>query len=274
MRFSSIQATIVVADDTDILALLIFHCKNITHSVFFKPEAKNNCKRIPRSWNIYLRTMLGADISENILSMHAILGCDTTSGVHGLGKKVAVTKMKTSKIVQKQAEVFLKSDVGTDDVIKAGETALVCLYNGNNDQGICDLRYQKFCIKTALSSAPVQAASLPPTSAAAKYHSLRAYMQVQRWKDSENQLIPENWGWLIKENKCIPVMSDLQPAPEKILKVIRCTCKTGCSSLRCTCRKHGLRCSIVCSDCKGVCSNMMDVTETDSDSSSEDESFI
>ena len=99
-------------------------------------------------------------------------------------------------------------------------------------------------------------------------------MQVQCWKDSENQLIPENWGWLIKENKCIPVMSDLQPAPEKPLKVIRCTCKTGCSSLRCTCRKHGLRCLIVCSDCIGVCSNMMDVTETDSDSSSEDESLI
>ena len=83
--------------------------------------------------------MLGADISENILFMHAISGCDTTSGVYGLGKKVAVTKMKTSKILQKQAEVFLKSDVGTDDVIKAGETALVCLYNRNNDQGICNL---------------------------------------------------------------------------------------------------------------------------------------
>jgi len=39
----------------------------------------------------------------------------------------------------------------------------------------------------------VQAKSLPPTSAAAKFHILRTYIQVQNWKGNTS-LSPEDWG--------------------------------------------------------------------------------
>ncbi|GFS07562.1 hypothetical protein ElyMa_004735400 [Elysia marginata] len=41
------------------------------------------------------------------------------------------------------------------------------------------LRYKRFWEKVASSITTVQVRSLPPTSAAAKYHSLRVYLQVQ-----------------------------------------------------------------------------------------------
>jgi hypothetical protein len=32
--------------------------------------------------------------------------------------------------------------------------------------------------------------------------------------------------------------------------VIRCNCQTDCSTMRCSCKKHGLRCSIACGNCR------------------------
>ncbi|CAG4946255.1 unnamed protein product [Parnassius apollo] len=46
--------------------------------------------------------------------------------------------------------------------------------------------------------------------------------------------------------------------PEKMLKTICCSCETGCNSLKCGCRKHGLKCTNLCSNCHGSeqCANM------------------
>ena len=52
------------------------------------------------------------------------------------------------------------------------------------------------------------------------------------------------------------------PAPEKLIQIIRCNCKTNCDSKKCTCRKHGLECSSGCGDYKGVsCSNSLTLAD-------------
>ena len=51
--------------------------------------------------------------------------------------------------------------------------------------------------------------------------------------------------------KSIPVMTDLPPAPEDLLRIIRCNCTTDCSTARCSCRKHNLECSPSCGQCRG-----------------------
>lgn len=69
----------------------------------------------------------------------------------------------------------------------------------------------------------------------------------------------------------MPVKSSLPPAPERLLKVIRCGCKTNCDTKRCTCRRNGLQCTVACSDCKGIsCSNSK--TEIDNSNQLEDAS--
>ena len=42
----------------------------------------------------------------------------------------------------------------------------------------------------------------------------------------------EDWGWELSERRLTPVNSDFGPAPRSPLDIVRCTCKTGCGTLR------------------------------------------
>jgi len=194
---------------------------------------------------------LGRNICDNILFLHAILGCDTTSRFFSLGKGLALKKAKSSQYFLDQTAVFRRPNAMMTDIVIAGENDIVSL--------------QIFCRKVSTSTACVQPRSLPPTSASAKYHSLRVYQQVQQWLG--NDLPPEDWGWTIKDNKMIPVPTDMKPAPAYLLEAIRCNCKSGCETQRCGCRKFGLDCSLACGECKGMhCSNVIKpIIDSDSD---------
>ncbi|KAH3815121.1 hypothetical protein DPMN_143642 [Dreissena polymorpha] len=53
------------------------------------------------------------------------------------------------------------------------------------------------------------------------------------------------------------------PAPDDLLKIIRCCFKTNCDSKR-TCRRHGFDCSSGCGKCRGIsCTNAQTVQEED-----------
>ena len=71
-------------------------------------------------------------VCDNLLFIHAILGCDSTSCLFGLGKGLAMKKVKTDSDFLKQAKVFSQSKerVGKGIIIAAGEKALVSLYWG------------------------------------------------------------------------------------------------------------------------------------------------
>ena len=98
--------------------------------------------------------------------------------------------------------------------------------------------------------------TLPPTSAAARYHSERVYYQVHEWM-GESSLNAEDWGWLKAQNRLEPLTTDLPAAPEDLLRVIRWKCKTDCTDRRCTCRKLGLECTAACGECKGCCTDRL-----------------
>ena len=56
----------------------------------------------------------------------------------------------------------------------------------------------------------------------------------------------------------------LLPAPDDLLRIIRCNCKSDCGTMRCTCKKNGIACSIVCGNCKW--SGCMNSTTKEDDS--------
>ena len=88
------------------------------------------------------------------------------------------------------------------------------------------------------------------------YHSLRVYLQVQQWTQEDCQLDPNLWGWTNRNGQYELHMCDLDPAPEALLKVIHCGCLTDCSSMHCSCKWLGLKCSPACSNCCGMaCAN-------------------
>ena len=182
-------------------------------------------------------------------------------------KGTSLKKFKSSKHFQQQAKVFCSGSSTPKDIYAAGEQALVCLYNGKLGESLDSLRYKRFCEKVATNTSCIHPQTLPPTSAAAKYHNLRVYLQVQIWKGSD-KLQPLEYGWKKSEEKFMPILTDLPPAPDDLLKMIRCNCLTDCSSMRCTCKKHNVPCSPACGNCRGsgcTNSNKLDLINEDED---------
>ena len=70
----------------------------------------------------------------------------------------------------------------------AGEQAIVDLYNGNLKEGVNSLHYKCFYENVAKRTTVVHPQTLSPTSAAAKYHSFRAYVQIQEWKGDISEM--------------------------------------------------------------------------------------
>ena len=150
-------------------------------------RSRRNTKKT-RIWNIKAtKQLLGPDICKHILFLHAALGCD-------FPQEASLKKFKESGIFREQAEVFYARSSSTDDVAEAGKKAMVILYNEQSMDTLDTLRYHRFCEKVASSSTYIQSQVLPPTSVAAKYHSLRVYLQVQEWKGSSDGPNPTEWG--------------------------------------------------------------------------------
>ena len=201
-----------------------------------------------------IKKHLGEDVCRHLLYIHALLWCNSTSSVYSIGKGTSLKKYVNSEYFRQQALVFDNLASTPEEVKNAGENALVCIYGGKPGQTLDQLRYQRYLEKLASKSKSVQAQSLPPTSSAAKYHSLRVYLQIREWKDSTKGINYEEWGWkLALEHQLTPVMTDLPPAPHSILQIVRCNCSQDCSTLRCSCRKNNLQCTTACRQCKGSC---------------------
>lgn len=249
--------SVLVGDDTDLLVLALHHTEINSHDLFFAPEPKQSSKKT-RVWCInQAKELLGPSVCDHVLFIHAMMGCDTTSRLFGLGKGLPLKKIKNDALFQQQARVFGSTDeVNKQAIIEAGEKAMVALYGGAADEDLDMVRYRRFCEKVSKSASHVEPQTLPPTSAAAKYHSLRVFYQVVEWRGANSEMKPEDWGWHITDGKFFPTQTDQPPAPSKLLDVICCNCKKDCNTRRCTCRKYGMPCSAACGECHGIsCTN-------------------
>jgi 5'-3' exonuclease len=246
--------TVVVGDDTDLLILLCYQGDIQSHNIFFKPQPKMKSKT-RRIWHIKeTKCKLGREACKNMLFIHALLGCDTTSRIHGIGKGAFLKQFLSDGEFAAKAEIFNQSieDTSKDAILDAGEKALLAIYKTNDS--LDAFRYNRFCQKVATSTKAIDCKTLPPTARAFQFHILRVYLQVQTWKGES--LDPEQWGWKLKNGKLMPIQTDLPAAPEALLQVIRCTCKSGCTTRRCMCQKHGTECSNACKECRGLsCEN-------------------
>ncbi|GFR77728.1 hypothetical protein ElyMa_002244800 [Elysia marginata] len=145
------------------------------------------------------------------------------------GQRIALKKIKTDADFKAAAETCCTKGKTTADIIALGEKALVSLYGRRAGDALDMLRYKRLWEKVASSTTT-----------------------VQDWIDKICDLKPEMWGWHLSSGRLDPCTTDLPPAPELLLKMIRCNCKSDCRSKRCTCRKHGLECSLACAECEGI----------------------
>ena len=230
----------------------------------FRSDTSKTGQKKKRIWNIKkTKFVIGPETCSFLPFVHAFTGCDTTSRIYGIGKGQLLKKVLEDPTVTVFADSFMNVSTHSE-VEEAGEEVFIALFGGSKGEGLNHLRYMKFVHKAAVSKSVVQVQSLPPTAAAARMHSLRTYLQVQVWLG--NDLSATEWGWCMKDNKFVSIKTTIAAAPERLLKVVKCSCKSNCDTKRCSCRKHGLACTEGCTECRGTdCSNIELLGDGDSD---------
>ncbi|XP_074643967.1 uncharacterized protein LOC141900815 [Tubulanus polymorphus] len=222
---------VIVADDTDVLLLLLYFKADIDATVLLISGKK-----------VYdiskIRDSRSENILNNILGWHAITGYDTTSSFSGIGKKTALD------IYVKHPELLSGIGRGTsfekveefvckmyDTQFSAVEEARVSLYE-NKAKNLC---------------------SLPPTRDALHYHYIRVNYQCKIWLNANRIYMAENpeetGAWVDKNGKLVPHYKDKTDFPDYD-ELNSCKCIKGCKA-GCRCKKRG-RCMKSCF-CKGEC---------------------
>ena len=116
------------------------------------------------------------------------------------------------------AEAFNGSAATEDEIVLAGEKALLCVYSCKSPvESLDTLRCTRSCQQVATGTTFVQPENLTPTSVAVAYHSQRAYFQIQQSKGK--RLKPEDWGWKLTAGKLLPVRTGLPPAHASFWKL-------------------------------------------------------
>ncbi|KAK3748685.1 hypothetical protein QZH41_018981, partial [Actinostola sp. cb2023] len=142
------RPTVLVRDDTDLIVLLCYLTRPDRYDLYYRPEPKSNSRQ-RKVWNMkQVKEELGHAVCLNMLFLHAVLGCDTTSRPYGIGKAASLKKYSDSVYFRDQARVF-DADSTPDDVATAGENALSALYGGKQGESLDSLRYRRYYEKVA-----------------------------------------------------------------------------------------------------------------------------
>ena len=241
----------VRVEDTDVVCLLIHHGYAAGKNLYLTTsEGSYDVKD--------LRTSMPEQELKVLLWSHSFTGCDTVSAIHGLGKVSTLKKMSNTKAPSRALEILTRVRVTKNEIVDAGLELFQFLY-GNPGTPLDQQRYEKYNTLTAKKAFKPE--KLPPTRDAATQHILRAYLQFHDWMMLQSQSMdPTVYGWR-RESKFEPIGMLNAIAPEALLKLIFCNCRftdevQSCSTGRCTCRKHGMKCIPACGNCHGLnCSN-------------------
>ena len=242
----------VVAEDTDVLVLLVHHIDTSYEAEFYF-----TCKT--GSYNIKdIRKKLEPNVLDTLLFSYAWTGCDTVSNIAFHSKVAFMETIKSldPKIIQQ----FQSPGTSLSDITNAGEKIFLLMYDTRNSyENLMNLRYTKY--SKAVATTNLVPERLPPTSKAAVHHSSRVYLQIMQWSNLDTTIMdPTNWGWYVTtNNKLTPRMTDNEVAPAHLLKIICCDCKKSdnlCGSDRCSCKKNHMKCVAACGTCHGLgCQN-------------------
>ena len=248
------RPVILVGTDTDLLVMLVDKA-DPTMDVYMQFT-----NHPPAIYSIHeIQETLHAVVKKYILFAHAATGCDTVSALYNIGKRKALSVLENNRIDWDILDVFGQQNPSTDEIARVGEAFLLQLYGATHCTSLDKYRYilyMKQVSRKSLTSDGFKLECLPPTSAAAKYHSYRTYFALQQWLGND-EVTATDWGWEFKDGMLHPIGTDQPVAPERVLRIVSCGCKVSCSNSRCKCRKAGLFCTPMCSTCIGqTCRNV------------------
>ena len=247
------QSVRVVANDTDILVMLIHHWDNTMADIALHKQGAKKTETCIYSIR-HLCASIHHSIKSNILFAHAWTGCDTTSHCYGFGKTQLLKYLKTRPEILPMVETISNVNSTVDAVSDCGVKLFLNAYGGSDCTDLAHLRHIKF--KTMMADKnQIDVFRLPPSERSVHFHALRVHLQIVVWSTlDERCLDPLKWGWKSGSQGLEPVRTDLPPAPDCVLQFIRCNCKSlknQCGTNICSCRKNGMACVDMCGGCHG-----------------------
>ena len=130
--------------------------------------------------------------------------------------------------------------------VNLGQVCLYCIPpEGHPLSSIPELRWHLFCKYMDMA----ESEKLPLSLGALKQHILRAHVQARVWGQAavpqQELLDPMENGYHrdSDDGQLQPATTDVPPAPEPIVEMVRCQCKGNCSSNRCSCKSKNLPCT-------------------------------
>ena len=140
-----------------------------------------------------VKEQLGRELCRNLLFLHTVTRCHTSSRLYGVGKATTLKKLESVPYLKEHGNIFTCHSA-VSDVVSPGEKALVSLFSGKPVVGLNSLRYQRYFKKLAAKTSCIKPQNLPPTAAAARFHSLHVYMQVKQWQREGAGMLMEALG--------------------------------------------------------------------------------
>ena len=108
------------------------------------------------------------------------------------------------------------------------------------------LRYEMHCAK----GGKIEPEELPSCRSSLKLHVTWVNYQVGIWQRGilpcPGIPYPNNYGWQVAGSSIDIRWLGSKPAPEEVLELISCTCKTSCSTSDCSRIAAGIKCADVC----------------------------
>ena len=187
--------------------------------------------------------VLGTDVCKSLIGLHVYSGCDSTSAFYGKGKKKAYDIMKSDPKFIGCFAGLGESFAPSPELVEMLEEFTCKLY-GDTSNDINATRYKSFC-------ATLSEKSLPPCKDALLQHIKRCSYQAAIHHRSLNQFIaapsPKGYGWSVHDAVIDIVWMTNAAAPEMLLKVVKCGCKTTkCIKGGCSCLTNKLPCTDMC----------------------------
>ncbi len=103
---------------------------------------------------------------------------------------------------------------------------------------IPDLRWYLFCKQLAESK---QVTTY--TWCTRGTHQLQSRVRCQATVMQQQPLDPLQFGYYMDtDGQLLPLTTKVLPAPQAIIELVRCQCRTNCSTQRCSCRRNNLPC--------------------------------
>ena len=211
--------TVLVGDDTDLLVLLCYHASKDGFDLYFRPEPKANV-RGTCVWHMKrAKDQLGREVCTNLLFLHAITGCDTTSRLYGVGKATALKKFENVPYFREQARslaviwLFLTFSLQVKRHLSH--------FSVVSQELVLTLSGSVVLWKTCHEDISHRATESSPNCSSGPISQPARYLQVKQWQGEGTEMSMEDWGWKFTDNQVFPVATDLPPAPDSLLQLIQ-----------------------------------------------------